>query len=192
MRLRRSRLVALVAAVLCVALAAAALRTAEAAPPYEVVRGTTGHHVAVEDGEISVGDVRVGTQLTRNGTVTDTTPGMFVVVAVTAAATGRDTLRRGDARLLARGDRVYAAYGGNATLVAAPGFEERTDLVFEVDPARIDDLTLELWQAEIIHGYQQRLQVHLGITPGNADQWRAAAPDQAVEADVYGSTRALS
>ncbi|WP_375424421.1 hypothetical protein [uncultured Friedmanniella sp.] len=191
MRLRRSRVVALVAALLCVALAAAALRTAEAAPPYEIVRGVAGTAVTVEDGTITVGDVRVGSQLTRDGSVTDTTPGMFVVVAVTVAATGRDTFRRGDARLLARGDRVYAAYGGQATLVAPPGFQERIDLVFEADPADIDDLTLEVWQAEIIHGYQQRMQVHLGITPGNADQWRAAAPDQAVEADVYGSTRAV-
>lgn len=192
MRLQRSRLVSLVAAVLCVALAAAALRTAEAAPPYELVRGTVGEPAAVEAGNISVGNVRVGVQLTRDGSVTDTSPGVFVVVAVTAAATGRETLRLSDARLLARGDRVYADYGGDAILAVAPGFEERVDFVFEVDPTSIDDLTLEVWRAEIIHGYQQRLQVHLGITPANATQWRNAATGQAIEADTHGSTRALS
>lgn len=191
MRLRRSRLVALVAAVVCVALAAAALRTADAAPPYEIVRGPVGTAVAVEDGELAVGDVRVATQLTREGTITDTTPGIFVVVGLTAAATGRESLSRSDARLLACGDRVYTDYGGNATVAAAPGFEERVDLVFEVDPASMDDLTLEIWRSEIIHGYQQRLQVHLGITPDNAGQWRDAAAGQAVEANTDGSTRAL-
>lgn len=191
MMLRRSRLVALVTALLCVALAAAALRTAEAAPPYEVVRGTVGVPVAVEDGEITVGTVRVAVQLTSEGTVTDTTPGMFVVVSVTATATGRETFRRSDVRLLARGDRVYGHYGLNGTVVAAPGFEQRLDLVFEVDPASIDDLTLEIWQAELIHGYQQRLQVPLGITSGNAAAWRAAGADQAVEPDAEGTTRAV-
>ncbi len=191
MRVRRSKLVALVAAVVCVAVAAAALRTAEAAPPYEIVRGTIGTAVAVEDGELTVGDVRVATQLTREGTITDTTPGMFVVVGLTAAATGRESLSRSDARLLARGDRVYTDYGGNATVSAAPGFEERLDLVFEVDSASIDDLTLEIWRSEIIHGYQQRLQVHLGITPDNAVQWRDAGLGQAVEPNPYGTTRAL-
>jgi hypothetical protein len=189
--LRRSQLVALVTALLCVALAAAVQRTGEAASPYQAVRGEVGTAVDVEDGRITASDVRVGVQLMRDGSVTDTTPGMFVVVALTADATGTQTFRRGDARLLAEGDRSYQAYGDDATLTADPGFEQRRDLVFEVDPAAIDDLTLEVWRSEIIHGYQQRLQVHLGITAANADEWRAAAVGQAVEVDRDGSTRAI-
>jgi hypothetical protein len=65
-----------------------------------------------------------------------------------------------------------------------------TDVTFEVDPARIDDLTLELYETEFVSGYQQRLRIHLGITPGNADRWRAAAKDQ-VLSPADPSTRAL-
>lgn len=180
MRLRRSRLVALLAAIVCVALAAVVLRSAETKPEYAVVRGTLGAPTVVEDGEITVADVRVGSQLTRDGSVTDTTPGMFVVVSVTAAATGTRELTRGDARLLARGGRVYSSYGFSS-VHAAPGFAEHTDYLFEVDPQAITDLTVEIWQVELIHGYQQRQQVHLGITAENAAAWRTAAAGQAVE-----------
>jgi len=65
-----------------------------------------------------------------------------------------------------------------------------TDVTFEVDPARIDDLTLELYETEFIAGYQQRLRIHLGITAGNADRWRATAEDQ-VLIPVDSSTRTL-
>ena len=35
--------------------------------------------------------------------------------------------------------------------------------------------------AELLSGYQQRARIHLGITPDNAEQWRAAARDQMLE-----------
>ena len=53
-------------------------------------------------------------------------------------------------------------------VVAAPGFQTTADVVFEVDPARLADLTIEIWDAEIIRGYHQRVQVPLGITADNA------------------------
>lgn len=191
MRLTRSRLVALVAAIVCVAIAAATLRVTEVKPPYEAIRGRVGAPVAVDDGKITIDDVRVGSQLTRDGSVTDTTPGMFLVVRVHAAATGAKRLERTESRLITRDDRIYSPYGFTSVGVA-PGFVEEVDYAFEVDPRHIDDLTLEIWQVEIISGFQQRLQVHLGITPANAAQWRAAAVGQGVETDTAGSTRVIS
>jgi hypothetical protein len=44
-----------------------------------------------------------------------------------------------------------------------------------VAPAHIDDLTLELGSNEVLRGYQQHVRIKLGITPANAEQWRATA-----------------
>ena len=137
-----------------------------------------------------VDDVRMGHRLTRDGEVMDTTPGAFVVVDVTVAATGTSELLYSDSRLVTRGLRVYDEFGLQSSR-AAPGFSERTEYVFEVDPGQIEDLTLELWRLEIINGFQARVQVHLGITPGNADQWRDAATGRSVEVDTNATTRGL-
>lgn len=191
MSVRRSRLSAAVAAIACVAVAAAGLRASEAGPDHDVVRGRLGQPVATEDGVVTVADVRVGTRLARSGSVTDTTPGMFVVVRVAAAATGTEDEVLTDSRLLARGGRVYAPYE-STTSRAAPGFVETVDHLFEVDPAAIEDLTLEVWRSEVVHGYQERVQVHLGITRANAAAWRDAGAGQVLEPDRTGTTRALS
>ncbi|SDT42687.1 hypothetical protein SAMN04488543_4326 [Friedmanniella luteola] len=190
MRVRRSRLVALLSAIACVALAATAVQVSEARPDHEYLRGQVGRPVAVEDGEVLVDDVRVGTQLTRSGEVMDTTPGAFVVVGVTASATGHREVLFGSSRLVTRGPRVYDAFTSQSVR-AAPGFAERLDYVFEVDPTAVEDLTLELWRVEIISGYQARVQVHLGITADNAAQWREAAAGRRVEIDTNRTTRAL-
>jgi len=95
-----------------------------------------------------------------------------------------------ESRLLADGDRVYSLYD-DSTLSAAPGFVQDLDYLFEVDPAALDDLTLEVSQSEIVHGYQSRVQVHLGITPANAAAWRTAGQGRALEPDLDGSTRAV-
>ena len=84
MRVRRSRLVALLTALACVTVAAAGLRASEAGPDHEVVRARLGAAAGTQDGEVTVDDVRVGTSLARAGSVTDTTPGLFVVVRVQA------------------------------------------------------------------------------------------------------------
>lgn len=190
MKVRRSRLVALLTAIVCVALAATAVQVSEARPEHDYVRGQVGRPVQVEDGEVLVDDVRIGTRLTRKGEVMDTTPGAFVVVDVTVAATGTSELLYSDSRLVTRGPRVYDEFGLQSSR-AAPGFSERTEYVFEVDPGQIEDLTLELWRLEIINGFQARVQVHLGITPGNADQWRDASTGRSVEVDTNATTRGL-
>ena len=59
-----------------------------------------------------------------------------------------------------------------------PGFEAAQDLVFEVDPAAVDDLTLELDHREFIRAYPERVRIHLGITRANAADWRDAGRDQ--------------
>lgn len=189
-RVRRDRLVALLTAIVCVAVAAAGLRASQAGPEFDVVRGVLGRPVTTEDGTLTVDDVRVGTALARQGTVTGRTPGLFVVVRVSAAATGDRDQVVTDSRLLARGDRVYAPYTDTAVR-AAPGFATSVDQVFEVDPHAMSDLTVELWRAEIVHGYQQRVQVHLGITAANAAAWGDAGVEQVLEPDTLGTSRVL-
>ena len=76
---------------------------------------------------------------------------------------------------------VYGAFRSIGAGNTEPGFETSLDAVFEVDPAAMDDLTLELYPAELLSGFQQRTRIHLGITPGNAEQWRAAGQDQMLE-----------
>ena len=51
----------------------------------------------------------------------------------------------------------------------------------EVDPAQIDDLTLEIWHQRVVHAYHQRGRIQLGITADNSEQWRRAAHDRDVE-----------
>lgn len=192
MRWNRSRLVELLTAIVCVALAAVAVEVSDATPEYDDVRGRVRAPVAVEDGEVTVDEVRIGTQLTRTGEVLDTTPGAFVVVRVTGAATGTGPISYSESRLVTRGPRVYRASGSPPSVRAQPGFAAEVDVVFEVDPTQIEDLTLELWELEIIRGYQERVQVHLGITRANAEQWRQLADGQAVEIETNTLTRALS
>jgi hypothetical protein len=65
-----------------------------------------------------------------------------------------------------------------------PGFQTTMDFVFEVNPDKINGLTVELWRGEIVVGYHQRVQVPLRITAGNAAQWRAAAQRPITEPQV--------
>ena len=64
--------------------------------------------------------------------------------------------------------------------MSSPGFEQTSDLSFEVDPERIDGLTLQMSQSEIVSGYHQELRVQLGITAENAQAWRDASIGQVV------------
>ncbi len=179
--LQRSRLVRLLVAIALVALAAIGLRLSddEDKPNAEVVRGVLGRPVAIQDGTATARNVRVGTTLLRNDRVDARTPGLFVVVQVQIAATGTKPVGSFDARLINR-DRRYKRFSLFSTGETEPGLEASQDAVFEVDPAALDNLTLELFPNEVITGFHQNVRIHLGITPGNADKWRAAGQDQAV------------
>jgi hypothetical protein len=98
-------------------------------------------------------------------------------------------LKLTETRLLSNRVRCdsYESLGG---LIASPGFQTSVDEVFEVDPAQIDDLTLEMWPSESISGYQEHVRIKLGITANNAEQWRAAAKDRGIEVSQE-TTRAI-
>jgi hypothetical protein len=181
-RLDSRRVLSWTVAIGFVALAAVGLRLSEAGAEAEaqIVTGVLGQPVQVNDGEITVTEVRVGTALKSFGDV-DRTPSMFVLVRTRAAATGSKDLNLSESTLIS-GDATYDSYSSFSGVRSDVGFRTTDDLVFEVDPARIDDLALELSSLEIVSGYQQHVRIHLGITPGNADQWRAAAQGQVVEA----------
>jgi hypothetical protein len=180
MVLQRSRLVRLVVAIALVALAAVGLRLSDDEDNFEVVRGVLGEPVPIHGGVVTASDVRVGTALLRFDEVEARTAGLFVVVRVQIGATGTKAVSSPDARVLS-GDRRYARFRPVGAGITQPGFETSVDAVFEVDPAAIDDLTVELYPVELVSGFTQRVRVHLGITPGNADQWRTAGRDQVLE-----------
>jgi hypothetical protein len=171
----RSKLVPILFAAALVGVSAAGLRLSEPDEKrYEAVNGVIGKPVKVDNGEVTVTRVRVATALRQYGEIRDQTDGMFVAVSLTGAATGPKPLELHKTRLLS-GEVSYEGYELSGGLSTEPGFETSIDSVFEVDPAQIDDLTLEMRSNEIISGYQQRVRIRLGVTPGIAAQWRATA-----------------
>jgi hypothetical protein len=180
MVLRRSRLVRVLVAIALVSLAAVGLRLSEGEEDFEVVRGVLGTPVTLSDGTVNAIEVRVGTALSREGEVFAETPGLFVLVRTEASATGPREVPGYNARALT-GSRRYDALSGSNIGNVPPGFSSIQDLVFEVDPAALADLTLELAPAELLSGYPERARIHLGITRDNADAWRAAGQGQVVD-----------
>jgi hypothetical protein len=181
MAVTRTRLTRFLVAIALVAVAAVGLRLSEETSEFEVVSGNLGEPVEIEDGVFTATQVRVGVATARLDEVRQRTDGMFVLVSVQTTATGQEKLTLANASLLS-GPRSYGNFGVGGGASAEPGFTGFTDLLFEVDPAQVDDLTLEIGRRELLSGYSQRVRVHLGITPDNADQWRAAARDQILEA----------
>jgi hypothetical protein len=184
MVLQRSRLIRVLVAVALVALAAVGLRLSEGEEDrnFEVVRGVLGQPVAINDGTVTARAVRVGTSLRRDEEVYAVTEGLFVVVQVEIAATDRTAIPSLDARLLTE-ERRYDALLGSTAGNVPPGFAAVQDLVFEIDPAALPDLTLELDPTEFITAYPEHARIHLGITADNAEAWRAAGRDQAIAAN---------
>lgn len=179
MRRGRSKLAGVLAALALVAVSAIGLRLSDPEDTFDMVTGVTGQPVTSNTGELTVTGVRVGTVLIEYHEVRDRTAGMFVAVAVTGAATGPKQVNLAAAELISK-DVRYNSYR-LTPVTAPPGFQTSTDIVFEVDPAQIDGLTLQMRQNEILSGYQQRIRVPLGINAANAAQWRTAARDHAIE-----------
>ena len=187
----RSRVVAAVLATLLVTVAAIAYRLSEPQDAYEVVRAPLEQATAYGSGQVRVSDVRVATEV-REGEERYRTDGLFVVVNVAVQASGRDALGAASSQLLAQGGVTYLpAFSLGASVRADPGFETARDLVYEVDPARIDDLTLELWDSGLVYRYYQRTRTPLGITARNARAWVEAGSGRSVVVVRDDVTRAL-
>jgi hypothetical protein len=178
-----SRLVRIAAALAMVAVAAVGLRLSDREDErFEVVSGVVGEPLAIETGVVTATAVRVGTGIKEYDGIGNPTDGVYVMVSVTFAATGSESLSLGEAQPL-NGNRRYEPYRtvNSGGPLLPPGFEESSDLIFEVDPTDLGGLVLELSQLAILTGYGERVRIHLGITPENADQWYAAAHNQALE-----------
>lgn len=184
-----TRVTAIVVAIAVIAAAAALTRLSDPeAVRQETVRGVAGQPVQLNDGPVTVTEVRVGNRLEGTTEVYET-PGMFVVVRVQVDASEATTHTLSAAALRSE-RRRYEPYGTFGVRVP-PGFRTSTDVAFEVDPTHIEDLTLELGTREFVSGYSQRARVHLGISADNAAGWAAAARDRVVE-QQDDDTRALS
>lgn len=184
----RDKVVGLVVALACLAFSAIGLKVNEP-PEFTYVDGVRGQTVRIEGAELTVDEVKVGTRLVRRGVVEAETTGMFVTVAATLAVPGPQRVTLNQSHLVTA-DRTYDNVT-SSSVAADPGFQQSQDLVFEVDPRQIDDLTLEIWYGGIVHGFYQRARIHLGITAENAEQWRRAAPGRDLEPDPYGTVEAL-
>jgi hypothetical protein len=187
-RIARDKLVGVVVAVACLAFSAIGLKIYDN-PSYMYVDAQRGQPISIEQAELTVTDVQVGTRLVDDGEVKAQTAGMFVVVTATLGVPGPQKVSLNRAQLITR-DRTYDSWGSNS-LAADPGFQERSQLYFEVDPAQIDDLTLEIWSAGLVYGFYARARVHLGITPDNAEQWRQASTGRELPYETIGTTTGL-
>lgn len=187
-RVARDTVTGLVLALACLAFSAIGLTVNEPAT-VDYVDGRRGEPVSLERAEVTVGEVQVGTRLVDRGDVEGQTTGMFVAVRVSLAVPSNKRVSLNRSRLVTQ-TRTYDTWT-NTSVAAEPGFQTTSDLAFEVDPAQIDDLTLELWNGGVVEVMPQRARIHLGITPANADQWRRAAVGRDLDPEPYGSTEAL-
>lgn len=185
------RLVSVLVGLAMIAVAAAGYGLSQPQNKFQVVRGTVGELNRYNKGSVEASDVRIGTKL-LDGSAEATTPGVFVVVHLSVRAPGEQEVHIQHAELLARGDTRYQAFTTGEQVFAEPGFETSRDVAFEVDPNRMEDLTVQVWDAKIVDGYHQRLRIHLGITANNAEQWKVAAQDQRLRIDTDDVSRGLS
>lgn len=187
-RVAGDKLLGIVVAVACLAFSAVGLKIYDT-PDYMYVDGQRGQTVQIEQAELTVGDVQVGTRLVTNGEVKATSTGMFVVVTATLAVPGPRKVSLNSQQLITD-NRTYDVWD-LSSLAADPGFQTTEQLVFEVDPAQIDDLTLEIYSSALVHGFYARARIHLGITPANAEDWRQAAQGRDLEYASAGVSRGL-
>ena len=187
-RISRDKLVGVLVALACLAFSAIGLRsTTRPTSPTSTASGDRPS--ASSRPSSSSVTSQVGTRLVDRGRVEAETQGMFVVVRARLEVPGPQKVSLNSAHLIT-GDRTYNQWSSN-TLRADPGFAQEEELVFEVDPAQIDDLSLEIWAASTVQGFYQRARVHLGITADNADQWRQAAEGRELQPARSGATEAL-
>jgi hypothetical protein len=120
----RSKLVPILAAIALVGLSAAGLRLS--GPPeetnFDVISGVFSKPVRVNNGEVTVSQVKVGTALKQFGEIKDRTDGTFVAITMTGAATGPEPFGMAAARLLS-GDVRYEGYQLSAGVTAQAGFQ---------------------------------------------------------------------
>ena len=185
----RSRVVAAVLAILLVTAAAIAYRLSDPDTDSELVRAPLDEPTSFQTGQVRVSDVRVGSTISQ-GDDRHSTSGLFVVVSVAVRAVGRDAVSVPSSQLLSEEGVTYLP-ASSLSVRADPGFETSRDLVFEVDPSRIDDLTLELWNQGLTYRYYERTQTPLGITSANARRWVEAGQGRTVVVQRSEVTRAL-
>jgi hypothetical protein len=186
----RSRLAPALVTVGCVVVAATLVNVSQPDADVQLRRGVPGAAVSINEGTVTTASPQVCDTLLDKGQVTYRTAGMFVVVPVRVAATHAAQIRV-DSFELTSGDQTYKPYGVDI-LIAAPGFATRTDVVFEVDPSRIDGLTLTMKRLETVSGYHQEVRVPLGFRAANADEWRARAQGSAADPETDGVTTVIS
>lgn len=186
----RTRLVSVLIGLALIVVAAAGYRLSTPQLDFQVLRGTLGEFHRYHTGTAQVSEVQVGTRIAE-GDAEVGTPGLFVVLRLRVQAPGDVEVHIQNVQLLAGDGTTYEPFLGGQQVFADPGFETTGEVVFEVSPSRIDDLTVQVWDAKFVVGYSQRLRVHLGITAANASQWVQAGQGQVLEVESSDTTRGL-
>ncbi len=191
-QLQRSKVLAVIVVLACVLVATVGLRVSDPGDEnFRAVKGELGTMLKIDGVELTISDVRVGQLIADGEEIQSRTTGMFVLIRVELA--NPDTLENyvlNHAQLLS-GKRIYDPYGSLTNIAAEPGYLARSDFLFEVDPQQIDGLTLQIWNQGIVSGYHDRARIHLGITAGNAEQWRQAAKDGLIIKQSFTQTEVL-
>ena len=139
-RISRDKLVGVVVALACLAFSAVGMKVYDS-PDFIYVDGIRNEPISIEQSELTVSDVTVGTRLVDDGEVKAETTGMFVAITATLAVPGSQKVILNQSQLITQ-TRTYDSWS-SALLSAEPGFADTEQLYFEIDPAQIDDLTLE-------------------------------------------------
>ncbi|MGO1973290.1 MAG: hypothetical protein ACTH2Q_10070 [Propionibacteriaceae bacterium] len=170
----REHLYSALIALVCIVLAAGALRATDTIPDHERVNGHLDEAAQLDDVLITMSDLRAGSVLLRdNGDVVARTPGLFLVADVRVQAPG---VKGGFNRSILHSEqgRTYEKYDSlGGSFKPEAGFEEIGSIGFEVDPDDLEGLVLEAWAGSIFTAYEQHLYIDLEITEELAAELRA-------------------
>lgn len=170
----RDHVLSVLIALVCIIMAAGALRATDTIPDHERVNGTLDEPAQLDQVLITMSDLRAGSTLLRdNDEVIATTPGLFLVADVRVQAPG---VKGGFNRSILHSDtgrtfEKFEAIGGSFQPEA--GFEEIGSIGFEVNPDDLEGLVLEAWAGSIFTAYEEHLYIDLEITPEVAKELRA-------------------
>lgn len=161
-------------ALVCIILAAGALRATDTIPDHERVNGSLDEPAELDQVLITMSDLRAGSVLVRDrDNVVARTPGLFLIADVRVEAPGvkggfnRSILHSGSGRTYEKHETVSGSFQPEA------GFEEIGSIGFEVDPDDLEGMVLEAWAGSIFTAYEEHLYIDLEITPELAAELRA-------------------
>lgn len=157
---------------------------------YEPIRGRVDDVVKYNHGTAHLDRVQVGTTLSKDGEDVLETAGLFVAVRLTVEATGRERVRVGNATLVSS-TASFDALDLVDTMRVEPGFEASKQLIFEVDPQQLAELSFQGSNRGVVNGYYQQLDIDLGFSAATVSEQVSEGQGRTIEVDSNESIRGL-